>query len=107
MANSMEAGMKRLFLLVWVFAIPTIGPTVDAQERRRPSEVIVIPTLRQLHQYNMDYTVAHLAALLDAISPSALVVQDSSDWLSRECIVNNWYPENHVKAKRHVIGADR
>lgn len=59
-------------------------------------EVVVIPTLGTDHQFNLDYTVAHVAATLDAIAPDAIVIADYTDWLRAKCIFQATAPEHHV-----------
>ncbi len=58
--------------------------------------VVVIPTLGSDHQFNLDYTVAHLAAILDAVSPDALLLNDATTWLARGCPLGPLVPEVHV-----------
>ena len=58
-------------------------------------EVVVIPTIGNDHQFNLDYTVAHLVALIDTISPDALVVSDYTEWLRGSCIWSATRPETH------------
>lgn len=59
-------------------------------------QIVIVPTIGNDHQFNLDYTVAHLAALLDKIEPDALIVDDYTDWLRRDCPWNAIYPEIHV-----------
>jgi len=59
-------------------------------------EVVVVPTLGTDHQFDLDYTVAHVAALLDAIAPDALAISDVTDWLRVGCVYRAVLPENHV-----------
>jgi len=67
-------------------------------------QLIVVPTLGNDHQFDLDYTVAHLEALLDAIRPDAILVDDSSDWLANGCLFQDTSPENHV-ALRYATAA--
>lgn len=59
-------------------------------------EVVVVPTLGTDHQFDLDYTVAHVAALLDAIAPDALAIADVTDWLRAGCVYRAVLPENHI-----------
>src|SRR5687768_8355761 len=68
-------------------------------------DVFVVPTLGNDHQFNLDYTVAHLGALLDAIAPDAVVIPDFTDWLGAGCVFGASAPEHHVAldyAQRHA-----
>jgi len=60
------------------------------------AEVVIVPTLRNDHQFNPDYHVAHLMVLLDAVAPDALLVDDYTEWLRRECPWNAVFPEAHA-----------
>ena len=62
-------------------------------------EVVIIPTLGADHQFNLDYSVAHVAALLDAIAPDALAIADVTDWLRAGCVYRAVLPENHIALK--------
>lgn len=62
-------------------------------------EVIVIPTLGTDHQFDLDYTVAHLEALVDAIRPDAIVLEDFTDWLRNGCVYQATAPETHIALK--------
>lgn len=62
-------------------------------------EVVVIPTLGTDHQFDLDYTVAHLEALLDAIQPDAIIAEDFTDWLRSGCAYQATAPETHVALK--------
>lgn len=66
-------------------------------------DVVVVPTLGTNHQFNLDYTVAHVEALLDAIRPDAIVLDDFTDWLRSGCVVSATAPEYHV-ALRYAQG---
>lgn len=57
---------------------------------------MVVPTIGNDHQVNLDYSVAHLAALLDVIRPGAIIVDDNTAWLARNCPLNAAQPEIHV-----------
>lgn len=59
-------------------------------------EVVIIPTLGNDHQFNLDYTVVHLMAVLDAISPDAMVMADYTEWLHADCIWAATQPERHA-----------
>ena len=61
-----------------------------------PPSAVIIPTLWNDHQFNLDYTVADLLTLLDAIQPEAIVVNDDTEWLRRGCPKNAYMPEVHV-----------
>jgi len=67
-------------------------------------QLIVVPTLANDHQFDLDYTVAHLEALLDGIEPDAILVDDYSDWLANGCLSQATSPENHV-ALRYATAA--
>ncbi|MCR4339310.1 MAG: amidohydrolase family protein [Gemmatimonadaceae bacterium] len=60
------------------------------------STIVVVPTIGNDHQVNLDYSVAHLAALLDVIRPDAIIVDDNTAWLARNCPLNAAQPEIHV-----------
>jgi len=53
-------------------------------------------TLGWDHQKNLDFTVAHLMALLKKIHPDVLVVMDYTDWLEAGHAVMDGLPEPHV-----------
>jgi len=77
----------------------------NAQDSR--PAIVVIPTLGNDHQFNLDYTVAHLAALLDVVSPDAVVLNDATPWLARGCPLSALSPEAHVAlafANEHHLG---
>ena len=61
-----------------------------------PPEVVVVPTLGNDHQFNLDYTVAHLMTLLDVVSPDAILISDYTEWLRRDCPWSAVSPETHV-----------
>ena len=76
----------------WPTASPSqLLPTVP--------EVVVVPTLGTDHQFDLDYGVAHVAALLDAIAPDALAIADVTDWLGAGCVYRAVLPENHIALK--------
>jgi len=56
----------------------------------------VVPTLGNDHQFDFDYTVDHLAALVDATAADAVVLADFTDWLRAGCIYQAGTPEHHV-----------
>jgi hypothetical protein len=58
--------------------------------------VVIIPTLGTDHQFALDYSVAHVAALLDVIAPDALAISDVTDWLRAGCVYQAVWPENHI-----------
>lgn len=58
--------------------------------------IVVVPTIGSDHQFNLDYSVAHVAALLDVIAPDAIVLDDATSWLARGCLLNPSLPEAHV-----------
>ena len=62
-------------------------------------EVVVVPTLGTDHQFALDYSVAHVAAVLDAIAPDALAIADVTDWLRAGCVYRAVLPENHIALK--------
>ena len=82
-----------LLLLVSAGTCQTVPPS-----RLQPitPEVVVVPTLGTDHQFDLDYTVAHVAALLDAIAPDALAIADVTDWLRADCVYRAVLPENHI-----------
>lgn len=67
-------------------------------------QLIVVPTLGTEHQFDLDYTVAHLEALLEAIEPDAILVEDVTEWLANGCLWSATAPENHV-ALRYAVAA--
>ena len=80
-----------------------VGVTGAASQERDPPhapstapEVVIIPTLGNDHQFNLDYTVIDLMAVLDAISPDALVMADYTEWLHADCIWWAILPEHHA-----------
>lgn len=85
-----------LLLLVLAVTCQTVPPS-----RLQPTtpEVVVVPTLGTDHQFDLDYTVAHVAALLDAIAPDALAIPDVTDWLRAGCVYAATAPENHIAFK--------
>lgn len=100
--NSMKPRLPLLAALVLLLTGTLVTLRISSEKRgdvggpRPPPEVVVVPTLRNDHQFNLDYTVAHLTALLDAINPDAVVVDDCTDWLRRGCPWNAMLPEVHV-----------
>src|SRR5688572_4627957 len=58
--------------------------------------IVVVPTIGSDHQFNLDYSVAHVAALLDVMAPDAIVLDDATSWLARGCLLNPSLPEAHV-----------
>jgi hypothetical protein len=75
-------------------------------EQSAVPEVVVIPTLGTNHQFDLDYSVAHVEALLDAVRPDAIVLDDFTDWLRNGCVVSATAPEYHVAlryAQRHNV----
>jgi len=84
-----------LLLLVvagtWLTASPSQSPTAP--------EVVIVPTLGTDHQFDLDYSVAHVAALLDVIAPDALAIADVTDWLRAGCVYRAVLPENHIALK--------
>lgn len=60
------------------------------------AEVVVVPTLGTDHQFDLDYSVAHVASLLDAIAPDALAIADVTEWLRAGCLYRAVLPENHI-----------
>ncbi|MEX2141382.1 MAG: hypothetical protein WD894_19100 [Pirellulales bacterium] len=89
-----------VLILLLISTVVTLSSSLAEQVNtgvpRQSPEVVIIPTLRNDHQFNLDYTVAHLMALLNAIGPDAILVDDYTDWLRRECPWNTFYPEIHV-----------
>jgi hypothetical protein len=73
-----------------------LGATEVSASGADEFQSVVVPTIANDHQFNLDYTVAHVAALLDAINPDAIIVDDYTDWLRRNCPWNAYYPEIHV-----------
>jgi len=82
-----------LLLLVLAGSCHTALP---AKTQQTMTEVVVVPTLGTDHQFDLDYTVAHVAALLDAIAPDALAIADVTDWLRAGCVYRAVLPENHI-----------
>ncbi|HUR92074.1 MAG TPA: hypothetical protein VMY38_05315 [Gemmatimonadaceae bacterium] len=60
------------------------------------ARIVIVPTIGSDHQFNLDYSVAHLAALLDVIRPDGIIIDDASTWLARGCLLNAVPPEHHV-----------
>lgn len=58
--------------------------------------IVVVPTIGSDHQFNLDYSVAHVAALLDVIAPDAIVLDDATSWLAGGCLLNPSLPEAQV-----------
>lgn len=87
-------------LLTVAMAIVPSG--ISGQERKASQKstslpkVVVLPTLGNDHQFNLDYTVAHLMALLDSISPDAILLNDHTEWLRRDCPWIATPPETHA-----------
>lgn len=61
-----------------------------------PAEIVVIPTLGTDHQFNLDYTVADVQAMLDVIAPDAIILSDFTEWLRAGCVWAGTMPENHA-----------
>ncbi len=85
-----------LLLLVVAGTWRTASPS---QLQPTALEVVIVPTLGTDHQFNLDYSVAHVAALLDAIAPDALAIADVTDWLRAGCVYRAVLPENHIALK--------
>lgn len=77
-------------------AIGSIFAGAGSSHAQTVQQLIVVPTLANDHQFDLDYTVAHLEALLDAIRPDAILVDDNSEWLANGCLFQDTSPENHV-----------
>lgn len=78
---------------------PAASRTAQGGGAERPPalpEIVVIPSLGTDHQFNLDYTVADLQALLDAIGPDAIIVSDFTEWLRAGCVWAGTLPENHA-----------
>lgn len=95
--------MKRSFRFFTITVlIVAIAASAGGQKRKTgraqtsPPEVVIVPTLGNDHQFNLEYTVAHLMTLLDAVSPDAILINDYSDWLRRDCPWSAANPETHV-----------
>jgi len=95
--------MKRsLRFFTFTLLILAIAASAGGQQREAgraptsPPELVIVPTLGNDHQFNLDYTVAHLMTLLDAISPDAILISDYTEWLRRDCPWNAASPETHV-----------
>jgi hypothetical protein len=95
--------MHGLTSVLVAFASALVGVTSAASQEPDPPhapstapEVVIIPTLGNDHQFDLDYTVIHLMAVLDAISPDALVVADYTEWLDADCIWGATQPERHA-----------
>ena len=91
LAASSAAESGRLMVVSLAHSLP--------QEPLAVPEVVVIPTLGTDHQFDLDYTVAHLEALLDAIRPDAIVLEDFTDWLRNGCVYQATAPETYVALK--------
>jgi tetratricopeptide (TPR) repeat protein len=84
----------RCVYLCVLFASLLPSVTLSAQSAARA--IAVIPTIGRDHQFNLDYSVAHLTALLYLIRPDAILVDDNTQWLGRDCPLNSTAPEVHV-----------
>lgn len=84
-----------VFLLLLVLA-GTSRAASPSQLHAAPPEVVIVPTLGTDHQFDLDYSVAHVAALLDAIGPDALAIADVTDWLRAGCVYRAVLPEHHI-----------
>jgi tetratricopeptide (TPR) repeat protein len=99
-----DAMKWKLLLFIVVVAAVTVGMASCTSGRQHktglvrtsPPEVVVVPTIGNNHQFNLDYTVAHLMALLDAISPDAILIRDYTEWLRLGCPWDAASPETHV-----------
>src|SRR5687767_11957607 len=60
------------------------------------TELILIPHIGNDHQFNLNYTVAHLLALLDAVHPDALVLYDEPEWVKQGCLWQTGNPAAHA-----------
>jgi hypothetical protein len=85
-----------VLLLVWAGIGQPVSPS---QLQPATPEVVVVPTLGTDHAFDLDYSVAHVAALLDAIAPDALAIEDVTDWLRAGCVYRAVWPENHIAFK--------
>lgn len=89
--------VTKRFRAVVLFAVISSMVTGACSVRAQSApQLIVVPTLSNDHQFNLDYTVAHLEALLDQIKPDAILVDDYADWLANGCLLQATSPENHV-----------
>src|SRR3972149_11147655 len=71
-------------------------PGAGSSRAQSVQQLIVVPTLANDHQFDLDYTIAHLEALLDRIKPDAILVDDYSDWLSKGCLWPGGPPRDHT-----------
>lgn len=76
-------------------AVRTVPASTPKRSLERP-EIIVVPSLGTDHQFNLDYTVADVQALLDVIEPDAIVLSDFTEWLRAGCVWAGVMPENHA-----------
>lgn len=90
MSTSMPRSVLLLSLVGWVVA------GAGSTRAQSVQQLTVVPTLANDHQFDLDYTVAHLEALLDGIGPDAILVDDYDDWLANGCLWQATSPENHV-----------
>jgi hypothetical protein len=82
-----------MLLLAWAGTWQAVSPS---SFRPTIPEIVVVPTQGTDHQFDLDYSVAHVAALLDAIAPDALAIADVTDWLRAGCVYRAVLPENHI-----------
>jgi len=90
---------KDITILLLILLSPFRANESFAEESLAPvvaQQFVVIPTLGEDHQKNLDYSVAHVMALLKKIQPDAVIVRDYTDWLDAGRAYNAMSPESHV-----------
>src|SRR3990172_1071049 len=87
---------KRSRTVVLFSVIGSMVAGAGSSRAQSVQQLIVVPTLANDHQFDLDYTIAHLEALLDRIKPDAILVDDYSDWLAKGCLWQATSPENHL-----------
>lgn len=97
--------MTRSRSIILFSVIGSLAAGAGSSRAQGVQQLIVVPTLANDHQFDLDYTVAHLEALLDGIKPDAILVDDFADWLANGCLWLATFPENHV-ALRYARAAD-
>src|SRR3990172_986708 len=95
---------KRSRTVVLFSVIGSMVAGAGSSRAQSVQQLIVVPTLANDHQFDLDYTIAHLEALLDRIKPDAILVDDYSDWLAKGCLWQATSPENHL-ALRYATAA--
>ena len=69
---------------------------VKADSEQKMTEVVLIQHIGNDHQFNLNYTVAHIAALLDTVRPDAIGLYDDPEWVKVGCLYQASNPAAHA-----------